>query len=318
MSGVFVGESVLTFPKAIVQGPEKLAVCQGEQPPEISKNVGTAAADRIVPRVAQNSQESASSALNDGGSTVGLSPHCGANCHNTDETSHHPLPRFHSAKNYEFPKNSSDRPCQYSWFKRFSWLQYIEYRDVVICQKCIQAFREKGDDPAVIEPSFIKTGFSNWRKPLERFRGHETSRYHVESVTYLEMKKKGLVGIGHLTKHASRQQEEARATLRVIVSLVRYLCNTDQALQGRTKQEDNWIELLDERSGDIPALKKWLTRRDKWLSGAIQNEMIEIMAQMLQHNISTAINMSLFFKIIADETTDMMGDEQFALGGQCQ
>ncbi|CAN7977934.1 unnamed protein product [Ixodes persulcatus] len=41
--------------------------------------------------------------------------------------------------------------------------------------------------------------------------------------------------------------------------------------------------------------------------------MIEIMAQMLQHDLSTAIKTSLFFEIIADGMTDVTGNEQFTL-----
>lgn len=235
-----------------------------------------------------------------------------ADC-NADETGTQLLAKFHPATNYDFPKNNADKSCQHSWFEKFPWLHYIEDRDVVVCHECIQAFREKRDDPAGIEPSFIKNGFSNWKKALERFRGHQKSRYHVDSVAYLETKKKGLVVVGLLTKHASRQQQDARAALRVIISSVRYLCTTGQALQGRTKQDGNLLELLEERSGDVPALKGWLTRRDKWLSGDIQNEIIGIMAEMLQRDLSAAIKTSLFFGIIADGTTDVTGEEQFTL-----
>lgn len=97
--------------------------------------------------------------------------------------------------------------------------------------------------------------------------------------------KKGMRVVQLLSQHSSRQQEEARQALRAIVSSVRYLCRTGQALQGQTKGDGNLLDLLDERSQDVPALKKWLEQRDKWLSSDIQNELIEIMAHTVQRDI---------------------------------
>ncbi|XP_042148832.1 uncharacterized protein LOC121837301 [Ixodes scapularis] len=117
-----------------------------------------------------------------------------------------------------------------------------------------------------------------------------------------------------LSQQCSKQQEEARVVLRVIVSSLRYLCRTGQALRGRGKGDGNLLDLLDlleERSEDVPALKTWLTKRDKWISGDVQNELIEIMAHTVQREIVKDVKSSPFYGIIADGTTDINGDEQF-------
>lgn len=72
---------------------------------------------------------------------------------------------------------------------------------------------------------------------------------------------------------------QCRKALRTTVSSVRYLCRAGQALQGQMKDEGNFLDLLDERSQDVPALKKWLEQQDRWLSSDIQNKLIEIKAQ---------------------------------------
>ncbi|KAH9371871.1 hypothetical protein HPB48_012978 [Haemaphysalis longicornis] len=110
------------------------------------------------------------------------------------------------------------------------------------------------------------------------------------------------------------QQQTAggsQQALRAIVSSVRYLCRTGPALQGQTKDDGNPLDLLDERSQDVPALKKWLEQRDKWLNSDIQNELIEIMAHTVQRDIIKDIKCSPFYGIIAGGTTDVTGNEQF-------
>lgn len=82
-----------------------------------------------------------------------------------------------------------------------------------------------------------------------------------------------------------KQQQKSSDALRVIVSSIRYLCRTGQALLGHTLQDGNLLDLLEERSEDDPALKTWLTRRDKWLSSDIQNEIIKIITHTLQCGI---------------------------------
>ena len=49
---------------------------------------------------------------------------------------------------------------------------------------------------------------------------------------------------------------------------------------GATLASSNLMLLLEERSEDIPSLKKWLQRRNTWLDSRIQNELIELMAKM--------------------------------------
>ncbi|KAE8739558.1 hypothetical protein FOCC_FOCC014941 [Frankliniella occidentalis] len=71
--------------------------------------------------------------------------------------------------------------------------------------------------------------------------------------------------------------------------------------------------LLEERALLCPELAEWLKRRVKWLSGEIQNEIIEILAHMVQRKLIDIINKSQFFALMADGTTDVSGDEQFCV-----
>ena len=54
---------------------------------------------------------------------------------------------------------------------------------------------------------------------------------------------------------------------------------------------------------------QWLNGRNNWLSDAIQNEIIKLFSD----TISDESSKSLFFGIVADDTTDISGMEQFSI-----
>ncbi|CAN7980597.1 unnamed protein product [Ixodes pacificus] len=216
------------------------------------------------------------------------------------------------AENYRFPRKQGGRSCQRDWFVKFPWLSYESKSDVVFCHECRQRYEEQGNANAgSMEPAFVKAGFNNWKKAIEKFRSHEKSQFHTDSVSRHLSRQGGIPVLRLLSQQCSKQQEEARVVLRVIVSSLRYLCRTGQALRGRGKGDGNLLDLLEERSEDVPALKTWLTKRDKWISGDVQNELIEIMAHTVQREIVKDVKSSPFYGIIADGTTDINGDEQF-------
>ena len=54
-------------------------------------------------------------------------------------------------------------------------------------------------------------------------------------------------------------------------------------------------------------------KRDNWLSGDIQNEILEIMAHEALRTLVREIQESAFFALMADGTTDISGDEQLSI-----
>lgn len=75
------------------------------------------------------------------------------------------------------------RSFQPSWFDRWAWLHYDEGRDLAFCFLCMQAAKEKKLQWAFnADDAFISRGFSNWKKAVAKFEGHEGSKCHKESV----------------------------------------------------------------------------------------------------------------------------------------
>ena len=73
---------------------------------------------------------------------------------------------------HDFPSRhftGNNRKFQESWFKRHIWLEYSVSEDAAFCLWCylFAQGNKHGDD------TFIKMGFTNWSRALEKFQKHE-------------------------------------------------------------------------------------------------------------------------------------------------
>ena len=68
---------------------------------------------------------------------------------------------------------------QSKWFKTYPWLHYDEEKGGVLCFECSRA-EANGilNLIKVKEPTFIDSGFSNWKKATQRFESHQSSECH--------------------------------------------------------------------------------------------------------------------------------------------
>ena len=68
------------------------------------------------------------------------------------------------------------RSFQRQWFDRWSWLHYEENLDHAFCCTCVTAYQNNLLQSALcLEPTFISTGFSNWKDATAKFSKHECS-----------------------------------------------------------------------------------------------------------------------------------------------
>ena len=70
-------------------------------------------------------------------------------------------------------------------FQKWSWLDYGEASDSVICLYCSHAFDNKLLTDALYkkrENAYLTTGFTNWKDATTSFKAHEQSQYHVDAV----------------------------------------------------------------------------------------------------------------------------------------
>ncbi|KAL4149855.1 hypothetical protein QTP88_003706 [Uroleucon formosanum] len=185
--------------------------------------------------------------------------------------------QFIPKNDFVFPKTNG-RSCQLKRFNSFSWLHYVKEKIVVLCYPCALASQTKITKIKIHgQESFIDTEFQNWKKGTERFSIHEKSENHRASIEYLNFRNNSRPVISLITEQSLNEQKEAQ------------------------------------RSLENPALKIWLEKRNNWLSGDIQNELLETMAHFVLRKIKNSVLKSPFMAIMADGTTDISGQEQFSI-----
>jgi hypothetical protein len=72
---------------------------------------------------------------------------------------------------------------QQHWFQTYPWLHFDAEKKVIICFTCAKASaRGLLRNVKSIEPNFIKTGYTNWKKATGRdgrFDSHQASKCHI-------------------------------------------------------------------------------------------------------------------------------------------
>ena len=111
----------------------------------------------------------------------------------------------------------------------------------------------------------------------------------------------------------SSSQAIARTVLKVIFSSIKYLGRQGLALRGGEHHDENLWQLVLERVQDVPSVKEWLNKRDRWMSDTIQNDIIQLFAHSAQRSIVANISQCSYLGLTANGTTDVAGHEQFSV-----
>ena len=116
------------------------------------------------------------------------------------------------------------------------------------------------------------------------------------------------------TKHAEEKSEN-RDCLKKILSSIQFLARQGLSFRGDGDESDgNYIQILKFRGEDDSRMIEWLKRKnEKYTCADAQNEMIQIMALSILRDVAQNIRNSVFYSIMADETTDISNREQFVL-----
>ena len=91
---------------------------------------------------------------------------------------------------------------------------------------------------------------------------------------------KGTAISSHLSAQRQREMNDARYSLSMIFSTLRFLALQGLVIRGKSDESSNFRQLLQLRAQDSPILQKWLFQphRYKWLSPNITIEILEGMA----------------------------------------
>lgn len=145
--------------------------------------------------------------------------------------------------NFIFPKTNKRSFCS-KWFKIFTWLHYDQSKDRAFCFDCISFYHKTNHKlDKHIELSFLIDGFNNWKKAHEKFRSHENSKIHINSVHFLLNRSTKTSVISLLSKQKLEDQKYASVALLTIISILRYLSKMGLSIRGHLLNEGNFISL---------------------------------------------------------------------------
>ena len=228
---------------------------------------------------------------------------------------HAELPNQPSEYNYlqtAVTVGKNKRKFDKKWYKEFNWIHFCEIRKKILCFHCLWTLRKSLFIPSVkVEDSFSKCGFSSWNHLRESLIKHEKSGQHQHSVrTWQRRNTPSVTSI--LSENLVREQATRRVGLMKTISSIVHVCRQGQPIRGHEDEDSNLIQLLKLRGEDDPALLSYLSKKAYQSHDVIQ-EVMEIIGPTLLRSLLQDIRQAPFFGIIADETRDVSGKEQFAI-----
>ncbi|CAL1671991.1 unnamed protein product [Lasius platythorax] len=237
-------------------------------------------------------------------------------------------------RQYQFPPSDRNLTFQKKWLNEFPWLAYSHEKCGAFCKFCVifAANFEAGKGSHVTLRNLVKTPLTKWKKAKENFHDHESRQYHVRAceaaqnfMSIFEKRQDDIV----MQIDAGRkvQVEENRKKLTPIIKTVLFCGMEGLPLRGhnesgpilgnREGSDGKFRALIKFRvdAGD-EILKHHLESAQSnatYLSPQIQNEIIETCENMIVDRIVERVNKSGIFTVLADETADISGIEQFSL-----
>ncbi|CAF1389160.1 unnamed protein product [Rotaria sordida] len=207
------------------------------------------------------------------------------------------------------------RSCQKKWFTDYPWLTFCKTKRRVFCCACREAFeREIHPTKTKLFPhhvTFIVNGYCDWKNAISRFKLHEKTKLHLDSIYVVNQQMKPNIAI-QLTSATKKQQEQRRQSLSIQISCIIYLLRQGLALRGHDDENSNLIQLLKLRSADNEYLNEWIKNR-KYFSHDIVNEICKEIYLTIIRDIVKEISSRKWFSLICDETCDESTTEQLCI-----
>ena len=155
----------------------------------------------------------------------------------------------------------------------------------------------------------------------DQFAKHAASTCHANSFSAWKDKEERGAASLTLGSIAHKSDNENRKWLEVIFHVIRYLAAEGLPLQGDHENldfseglsgglfVDTSNNLVLPLQPEIAALAKKIPRSAKYLSSAIQNEIIQVMANMVRNVHASRVKNSEIFAIMVDGTSDTNREE---------
>lgn len=218
----------------------------------------------------------------------------------------------HKDKKSEYTRHFST-----SHYEKVEWLTGCQLRCKLFCWPCLLFARESC--------VWNKQGFSDLNHLTFMLQKHEKSQAHVQAFLAYKMFGKQRIDTlldsqrkAEIHKH-NEQVNKNREILKRLIDAVCYLAKQELPFRGHDESSEsvnrgNYIEFLN-------VLRKYDAPLDTHLntstvfqgtSPAVQNDIIQAVADVLVDHIKVETSSASFFAIILDETSDVMSKSQLS------
>lgn len=206
--------------------------------------------------------------------------------------------------------------------------------DGAFCKFCVLFKRNEGGHGNQKLGKLVLEKFSNWKKAIEEFNKNEATKYHKNSILDADNllsiynKSKESIDVQLNNKLKIEIQENRKKLIPIIETII--FCGR-QGLASRGYNDSGIISLQNSQiynDGNFRELLRFKVeagdknlanhletapRNATYLSPEIQNEVINACSCMIIEQLVSKINSAKCFTVLADETTDISGIEQFSL-----
>ena len=164
------------------------------------------------------------------------------------------------------------------------------------------------------QAAFTTTGFSNWKKSIEKFTEHQKSGCHKQAVYQLEQSRKAPPVLAQLSDAHRRQQATARRCLMKVLQATKYLLRQGLAYRGHSERDGNLYQLLKIQTEDDSDLAVWLEKSTNFMSHECIDEIQNMFSHRLLRGIVADIKcQSKIFAVVVDGTQDITSKEQLSI-----
>jgi hypothetical protein len=245
-----------------------------------------------------------------------------------------PKLKEYSPKPYTEKGIEKYRDFQYSWFVNRSWLEYSVVKRAAFCFPCRAFHRPDTKNCYEYDPTFVVSGFSNWKKAMETGRGikkHEESGMHKRNMAlWMEREKRIASGASVSTLLCDEQLQKNRYYLGCLIDVLQFIALNELPLRGDkretlahlTDSDENCdglflrlVQYTAKRDEKLAAMLHTVPKNASYTSPEIQNELLKEMAAMVVEQIVQKVKDSdiPFYTIKADGTQDKTWTENFSL-----
>ena len=220
--------------------------------------------------------------------------------------------------------SSKARSFNQEWFRLYPWLEYSVLNDAAYCYPCRLFSLSPSTSSSRPEKAFTIAGFRDWKHATGSkgvLSTHNNCFSHKESMVAWEQFK-STATTGSVAEQLGSNRAEQIKKNRHYIKTVALLCSKQElALRGNNESSEslnkgNFKEILTLVARHDPVVADRLFHGPKnaiYTSPIVQNEIINIMANIVRRQISTLIQKAGYYSILADETKDASKQEQLSI-----